>query len=180
MKGASAFLVGAIIGLVVMFGLVKQGYVRVASAPNSAGSVIAGETPSPVESSVPAASAEPAPSSELTPAAAGTQEPSTSPVAGQTYAWTGPQGTITYAFHGDGTYDATYTGTEGDARIVGVSKGTYSLTGSDLGTHETSGATRRTVNGAVSTRPEGAGDVTFTVGNGSLRDSKGRSYTPIR
>ncbi|TAM73680.1 hypothetical protein EPN44_13095 [bacterium] len=180
MKGGSAFLVGVIIGLVVMFGLVKQGYVRVANAPSPSGTVVVGETPSPAESSAPVASAEPAASSEPAPAATGAQAPSASPVAGQTYAWTGTQGTITYAFHGDATYDATYTGTEGDTHIVGVSKGTYSLSGSDLSTHEASGATRRTANGTTSTRPEGAGNVTFTVGDGTLRDSKGRTFTPIR
>ncbi|HVA36038.1 MAG TPA: hypothetical protein VNJ51_00340 [Candidatus Dormibacteraeota bacterium] len=179
MKSASGFLIGVIVGLVAMFALVKLGYVHV-PAPTT---VVAGETPAPQASPAPVASAQPSPASTAAstgaPGAGAGAGATPAPIAGSTYAWNGPEATITYAFHGDGTYDANYAGRESGARIVGISKGTWTLDGPTLSTHETSGVTRRTAAGSTTTRPEGAGDVTFTVGDGTITDAKGRIYNRL-
>ncbi|MDE2573319.1 MAG: hypothetical protein KGM44_12470 [bacterium] len=175
-----AFFAGLIVGLVVMFGLVRLGYIGTGPSKPA---VVVGQTPAPAPAA--AATAAGAAEQSATPGQTPSQEPGGTTVTatpaggaigGNTFAWTGPQGTITYTFHGDGTYDASYSGEENGARTVGASKGMWKLEGTQLSTHETAGTTRRTTGGSTTTRPAGAGDVTFGTADGKLTDPKGRVY----
>jgi|GEM_PF-4932009 len=180
MKGLTIFLLGVIVGLIVMFALVGQGYVHpTALSPRT---VIAGETPSPTPAAalpVSTPGSSPSPASSATPEASAQASPAAGSIAGNTYVWNGPEGTITYAFHDDGTYDATYSAIEGNAKIAGVSKGTWKLDGTQLRTDESSGITRRTEDSTTTTRPIGAGNVTFSVSGDTITDAKGRTYQPL-
>lgn len=187
MRGFAGFLLGVIVGLIAMFGLVKQGYIRT-SAPST---LVLGQTPEPSpQASVEQAPTATAPTAAATGSAPSTPAASAAPtelgtpaggrIAGNTFVWNGPKATITYSFQADGTYEASYNGAEGETRIVGISKGSWTRNGTQLATHETSGVTQRTTGAQTTTRPAGAGDVTFTVGSdGRLTDGKGRVYQPL-